>query len=195
MRAGIIIQGPATMSKKRICLGQIGAANGIKGHVRVKPFTGEPEALGDYGPLEDETGLNSFKIASLRPIKGGMLVVKFKGINDRNAAEALNGVKLYISRDRLPELETDDDFYVEDLMGLRALDPGGTSLGAVIAIHNFGAGDLLEIRPERGPSVLVPFTKTAIPVISLDQNRIIVNPAEAGLLDDDRLESGEDATT
>jgi len=183
------------MSKKRICLGQIGAANGIKGHVRVKPFTGEPEALGDYGGLEDETGLNSFQIASLRPIKGGMLVVKFKGINDRNAAEALNGTKLYIDRDRLPDLEEDDDFYVEDLIDLEAIDPDGTSLGAIIAIHNFGAGDLLEIRPERGASKLLPFTKAAIPIISLDQKHVVVNPAEAGLLDDDGLESGEDAAT
>ena len=90
------------MTQKRICLGQIGKANGIQGHVRVKPFTSEPEALSDYGKLEDESGNTAFKVASLRVIKDGMLVVKFKGTNDRNAAEALNGTKLYIYRDKLP---------------------------------------------------------------------------------------------
>ncbi|MEP2942386.1 MAG: ribosome maturation factor RimM [Hyphomicrobiales bacterium] len=170
---------------KRICLGQIGAANGIKGHVRVKPFTGEPEAFGDYGSLEDESGKNRFKIAALRPIKGGMLVVKFKGINDRNQAEALTGTKLYIDRDRLPDLDEDDDFYIEDLIGLQTVDTEGNSLGEVTLIHNFGAGDLLEIKPDHAPTVLVPFTKAAVPTVSLSEKKIVISLAEAGLDGDD----------
>ena len=170
---------------KRICLGQIGAANGIKGHVRVKPFTGEPEAFGDYGSLSDEAGINRFKISTLRPIKGGMLVIKFKGINDRNQAEALNGTKLYIDRDRLPEIDDEDDFYFEDLVGLQAFDRDENPLGVVITLHNFGAGDLLEIKPDHGPTALVPFTKAAVPVVSLSDKKIIISLAEAGLLPDD----------
>lgn len=180
---------------KRICLGQIGAANGIKGNVRVKPFTGEPEAFGNYGSLQDESGKNRFKIASLRPIKGGMLVVKFKGINDRNQAEALTGTKLYIDRDRLPDLDDDDDFYVEDLIGLSTYDTEDNPLGVITVIHNFGAGDLLDIKPDHGPSVLVPFTKAAVPAVLLDNKKIVVSLAEAGLLaGDDDADEADDAS-
>lgn len=177
---------------KRICLGQIGAANGIKGHVRVKPFTGEPEAFGDYGSLQDESGKNRFKIAALRPIKGGMLVVKFKGINDRNQAEALTGTKLYIDRDRLPDLDEDDDFYIEDLIGLKAVDTEGNPLGEITLIHNFGAGDLLEIKPDHGPTMLAPFTKAAVPTVALSDKKIVISLVEAGLNDDD--DEPEDAS-
>lgn len=177
------------MTSKSICLGQIGAANGIKGHVRVKPFTQEPEAFGDYGKLQDETGAKSFKVASLRPIKGGMLVVKFKGINDRNAAEALTGTKLYIDRGLLPDLEEDDDFYVEDLIGMEAFDTEKSSIGHVNVVHNFGAGDILDIKPERGPSVLVPFTKSAVPHVHMSERKLVINLAQAGLEPDDQEQS------
>lgn len=172
------------MTSKRICLGQIGSAHGIKGHVRLKPFTGEPEAFGDYGRLDDEAGTTAFKITALRPIKGGMLVVKFKGINDRNAAEALNGVKLYVDRERLPVLEDIDDFYVEDLIGMSVIDLAGTSYGTVISVDNFGAGDLLDIKVKNGPSVLVPFTRKAVPKVALGTRCITLDPAAAGLLDE-----------
>lgn len=170
--------------KDRVCLAQIGAANGIKGHVRVKPFTEAPEALNEYGKLEDEAG-KSFKLSSLRVIKGGMLVVKFKGINDRNAAEELTGVKLYVDRDALPELDEEDDFYVEDLIGMTARDLENIPLGYVTTVHNFGAGDLLDIKPERGPSVLVPFTKAAVPELSLSTRELVVDLQAAGLLSDE----------
>ncbi|MBA4784023.1 MAG: ribosome maturation factor RimM [Rhizobiales bacterium] len=177
---------------KRICLGQIGAANGIQGHVRVKPFTGEPEALGDYGSLEDETGTRRFRINALRPIKGGMLIVKFDGIRDRNEAETLNGVKLYIDRALLPALEDEDDFYVEDLIGLAVDDLGGQSLGIVVSVHNFGAGDLLDVKPARGRSFLVPFTKAAVPTVAMAERRIVVDIDAAGLTaeEDDGDERG-----
>lgn len=170
--------------RKRICLAQIGAAHGIKGHVRVKPFTEDPEGLANYGKLETETGDRSFKIAGLRAIKGGMLVVKFKGVNDRNEAEALNGVKLFIDRDLLPDLNDDDDFYIEDLIGLAVADTDGNALGTVLNIHNFGAGDLLDVKPPRGPSLLVPFTKAAVPDVSLTERLVTVDRELAGLLDE-----------
>ena len=169
------------MTQKRICLGQIGKANGIQGHVRVKPFTSEPEALSDYGKLEDESGNTAFKVASLRVIKDGMLVVKFKGTNDRNAAEALNGTKLYIDRDKLPEIDDEDDFYVEDLLGLKVVTSKGDAFGTVQNIENFGAGDLVEIRPIKGPTVFVPFTKDAVPHLDFNAKQITIDLEIAGL--------------
>lgn len=182
------------MNSKRICLGQIGAANGIKGHLRVKPFTEEPEAFGDYGKLEDETGTRKFKINSLRPIKSGMLVVKFEDINDRNTAEALTGTKLFVDRIKLPDLDDEDDFYIEDLIGLSVFDTNEISFGKVVDVHNFGAGDLLDVKPDRGPSVLVPFTKAAVPKLSLKANRLIISLNEAGLVADDDETSGQEET-
>ncbi len=170
------------MTQKRICLGQIGAANGIKGHVRLKSFTEIPEAFGDYGRLENEEKTETFKISTLRPLKGNMLVVKFKGINDRNEAERLNGTKLYVDRTLLPDLSDDDDFYVEDLIGLKALNENDEELGTIITVHNFGAGDLLDIKPEKGPSLLIPFTKKAVPNLSLSNGLIVIDEKEAGLL-------------
>ena len=175
------------MTQKRICLGQIGKANGIQGHVRVKPFTGEPEALSDYGKLEDESGQTNFKVASLRAIKGGMLVVKFKGVNDRNAAEALNGTKLYIDRDKLPDVDDEDDFYVEDLLGLDVVTTTGDAFGRVANVDNYGAGDLIDIKPDNGPSVLVPFTKHAVPEVDLAGRKITIDTDAAGLNGDNKV--------
>ena len=175
------------MTKKRICLGQIGKANGIQGHVRVKPFTGEPEALSDHGKLEDESGKTSFKVASLRAIKGGMLVVKFKGVNDRNAAEALNGTKLYIDRDKLPDVDDEDDFYIEDLLGLDVVTTSGEAYGQVANVDNYGAGDLIDIKPDNGSSVLVPFTKEAVPEVDLAGRKITIDPEAAGLNSDNEV--------
>ncbi|MEM8794202.1 MAG: ribosome maturation factor RimM [Pseudomonadota bacterium] len=182
-----------------ICLGQIGAAHGVKGHVRVKPFTETPEGLADYGPLRNESGEAGLKVSTLRVIKGGMLVIKFKGVNDRDAAEALNGTKLFVERARLPGLDDEDDYYVEDLLGLEAVDLSGTPLGTVRAVHDFGAGDILDIKPEFGPSLLVPFTKKAVPIVDFDGHRLEVDRVEAGLFgetedeDSGHRESDEDA--
>ncbi|MEM8839421.1 MAG: ribosome maturation factor RimM [Pseudomonadota bacterium] len=167
-----------------ICLGQIGAAHGVKGHVRVKPFTETPEGLADYGPLRDENGEAAFKVSTLRVIKGGMLVVKFKGVNDRDAAEGLNGTKLFVERARLPGIDDEDDYYVEDLLGLEAIDLSGIPLGTVQAVHDFGAGDILDIKPEFGPSILVPFTKKAVPTVNFEDHRLEVDRIEAGLVEE-----------
>ena len=173
-----------------ICLAQIGAAHGIKGHVRVKPFTEVPEGLSDYGQLFTEDGSNKYKIAFLRAIKGGMLVVKFKGVNDRNQAEALNGTKLYIERSRLPELE-DDDFYIEDLVGLDVKTTDDEPFGKISAVQNFGADDLLEVRPTKGKSEFIPFTKAAVPEVSIANGFIRISLEEAGLISNDDDEEGE----
>jgi 16S rRNA processing protein RimM len=160
---------------------RIGAAHGIKGEVRVKSFTAEPLALAAYGPLEAADG-RRFTITAARPAGASpdMLVVRFQGIADRNAAEALNGLELTVPRERLPEPD-EDEFYHADLIGLDAVTPSGAPLGTVVAVPNYGAGDLLEIAPPRGPSLLIPFTRAAVPEIDLSARRVTVDPpAEVG---------------
>lgn len=166
-----------------VLVARIGAAHGIKGEVRIKAFTADPAALAGYGPLQAPDG-RRFEIETLRPAAGtspDMLVVRLKGVRDRNAAEALNGLDLLVPRDRLPAPE-DDDFYHADLIGLAAVTPDGTSLGTVVAVPNYGAGDLLEIAPKSGATVLVPFTHAVVPEVDIAGGRVVVDPP-VGLLD------------
>ena len=160
----------------RVLLAAIGAAHGVRGEVRVKPFTADPLALGEYSPLLAEDG-RAFEIERMRPAKN-VLVVKFRGIDDRAAAETLNGVALHAERGALPPTEA-DEFYHADLVGLAAESEAGEALGTVAAVLNFGAGDILEIQPIHGPPLLVPFTKAAAPDIDIAAGRIVVIlPAE-----------------
>jgi len=126
----------------RICVAQIGAAHGIRGEVRLRSFTQDPMAITAYGPLESEDGTQRFEIEALRPAKDHF-VARLAGVPDRDAAEKLTNIKLYVSRDRLPPIEDDGTFYHADLIGLAAVTPDGAALGTVTAIHNFGAGDLV----------------------------------------------------
>ena len=165
------------MAGARICLGQIGAPHGVRGEVRLHSFTAEPKAIATYGPLETEDG-RVFKIESLRPAKHAF-VAKLSGIDDRNAAEQLANTKLYVSRERLPELAEADEFYHADLIGLRALDRAGKECGTVVAVHNFGAGDLIEVRPPTGGNTeLVPFDTTHVPEVDIASGRIVVHPPD-----------------
>src|SRR5204863_1872239 len=132
------------MAAERVCVAQIGGAHGIRGEVKLKSFTADPLALKDYAPLETEDGAASFEIESLRPVKG-YLVAKLRGVPDRSAAERLTHAKLFVPRQRLPT-PADEEFYHADLVGLRALTREGRELGTVHAVHNFGAGDILELR-------------------------------------------------
>src|SRR5271154_3643685 len=127
-----------------VCLGQIGAAPGVRGEFRLRSFTAEPQAIANYGPLESEDG-RVLEIESLRPAKDHF-VARFSGIADRNAAERLANIKLYVPRDRLPAPHAADEFYHADLIGLAAVDAAGRPIGTVVAVHNFGAGDLIEVR-------------------------------------------------
>ena len=169
----------------RVVVAHIGAAHGIKGEVRVKSFTARPADIAAYGPLEAADG-RRFEIAALRPAAGtspDMLVVRFAGIDDRNRAETLNGLELSVPRDRLP-LAAEDEFYHADLIGLAAATPDGATLGTVIAVQNYGAGDLLEIAPPRGETLLVPFTRAAVPEVDLVARRVVVDlPPRAGSTD------------
>ena len=164
----------------RILLGKIGAAHGIKGEVRIATYTASPEAIADYGPLDtDRPGL-SVTIVSARA-QNNVVVARIKGIADRGAAEALNGVSLFIDRARLPDHEDEDDFYHADLLGLEARLENGTVLGTVVALPNFGAGDLIEIRdPVSGDTFLYPFTKAVVPDVRLGEGYLtIVIPLDA----------------
>jgi 16S rRNA processing protein RimM len=160
----------------RIRVARIGAAHGIRGEVKVWSFTQDPLAVANYGPLETEDGARRFEIETARPAKDH-LVARLKGIADRNAAETLRNTDLYVPRDRLPPIEEADTFYHADLVGLAAVGQDGAALGTVTGIHNFGAGDLIEIEPGAGGErLLLPFNETTVPTIDLAAGRIVVVP-------------------
>jgi 16S rRNA processing protein RimM len=164
------------MAGARICLGQIGAPHGVRGEVRLHSFTANPTAIATYGPLETEDG-RVFKIESLRPAKHAF-VAKLSGIADRDAAERLANTKLYVPRERLPEPAEADEFYHADLIGLRAVDCAGRECGTVVAVHNFGAGDLIELRPVDGSATeLLPFDAATVPEVNVRGGTIVINPS------------------
>ncbi len=160
----------------RICVGAIAGSFGVKGEVRLKSFCAEPEAIASYGPLFTEDGARSFSVTLTRPVSGG-LGARLAGVATKEAADALRGTALYVARDRLPRLP-DDEFYHSDLIGLEARDTGGVLLGRVTAVHNHGAGDLLEIGVAGRESLLLPFTRAAVPTVDLAAGRIVVDPPE-----------------
>jgi 16S rRNA processing protein RimM len=167
-----------TPRDQRICVAQIGAPHGVRGELKLWPFTADPHAVRDYGPLETEDGAVRFEIEALRAAKDH-LVVRLKGVNDRNAAERLTNIKLFVSRERLPAMNADDEFYHADLIGLGVFLADGSRLGTVVAIHDFGAGDIIELRPEQGgDTVMLPFTAATAPVVDVAQGRIVIDPPE-----------------
>ena len=164
------------MPGARICLGQIGAAHGIRGEVRLRSFTAEPTAIAAYGPLETEDG-RIVTIETLRPAKD-FFVAKLSGVADRHAAERLTNTKLYVPRERLPEPEAPDEYYHADLIGLRVVDRAGRQYGTVVAIHNFGAGDVIEVRVETSNKTeMLPFDAAIVPEVNLPAGTIVVNPS------------------
>jgi 16S rRNA processing protein RimM len=162
---------------ERICVARIGAAHGIKGEVKLWSFTADPAAVKDYGPLESLDGTLRFEIEALRPARDH-LVARLSGVRDRDAATRLTNVDLYVPRDRLPA-PAQDEFYHADLIGLRAESRDGAELAAIVAIHDFGAGDLLELRPLGSSStVLMPFNDATVPVVDIAGGRIVIDPPE-----------------
>jgi 16S rRNA processing protein RimM len=161
-------------SSRKLLMGRIGAAHGIQGEVRIQSFTEDPLALGSYGPFSTNRPGLTIEIEKARGTTN-MLVARIKGIRDRTAAEKLNGVELFIDRDRLPPTEDEDDFYHSDLIGLEARLGDGSVLGKVIAIPNYGASDLIEVRDERtGDTFLYPFTKAVVPTIRVDDGYLVI---------------------
>ncbi|KAA3451287.1 ribosome maturation factor RimM [Mesorhizobium sp. SARCC-RB16n] len=161
----------------------IGAAHGIKGELRVKTFTGDPMALADYGPLYARDG-RVFQITDIRPANT-VVVVRFKGVSDRNAAEALAGTELFVDRSMLPDDGEEDEFYHADLIGLEIRDDTGAAIGKVVAVHNFGGGDILDVTLAGRKGVLIPFTQAAVPQVSIAEGFVRVDPVAAGLVEDE----------
>jgi 16S rRNA processing protein RimM len=161
----------------RICIGAIAGAFGVAGEVRLKSFCSEPADIGSYGPLTTEDGSRQFRITLTRPVAGGF-GARIAGVTTRDQAEALRGTSLFVTRDKLPSLP-DDEFYHADLIGLEAFDTGGEHLGKVTAVHNHGAGDIIEISPTRHKSaLLLPFTKAIVPNVDIGASRLIVDLPE-----------------
>jgi len=159
----------------RVCVGAIAGAFGVAGEVRLKSFCADPAAIGTYGPLFTEDGSRSFKVKLTRPVAGG-LGARLSGVATKEDADSLKGTTLWVSRDRLPAAG-DDEFYHTDLIGLEVRDTGGAMLGRVGAVHNHGAGDLLEVIGPTG-TLLLPFTKAIVPTVDLTAGRIVVDPPE-----------------
>ncbi len=159
---------------ERVRVARIGAAHGVRGEVKLWPFTQDPLGVADYGPLENEKGTQRFEIETLRAAKDH-LVVRLKGVADRNAAEALRNTDLFVSRDKLPLIQEEDTWYHADLVGMAAVTPDGVPLGNVTAIHNFGAGDLIEIATAAGGEpLLLPFTELVAPNIDMALRQITI---------------------
>ena len=163
--------------KDRVCVATVGAAHGTAGEVRLWPFTGRAGDVAAYGPLETADGTRRFAIVSLRRSRD-CLIARLEGVTSRTMAEALCNTDLYVPRERLPEPET-DEFYHADLIGLAAKDTAGGAVGTVVAVHNFGAGDIVEIAPVTGgETVMHPFSRAAVPVVDVAGGRIVVAPPE-----------------
>ena len=164
----------AVMDKARVLVGIFGAPHGVRGQIRLKSFTGVPEAIAGYGALGDAAGSRRFVVTALRLLKGDMFVATLEGVDQREAAVALNGVELFVPRAALPVADA-EEFYHADLIGLRAEAVDGALLGTVRNVLNFGAGDILEIAPAAGGEMLVlPFTKAVVPVIDVAGGRLVV---------------------
>lgn len=178
---------PNNKTTNRILVGEISGAHGIRGDVLVRAYTGAPEAIASYGPLTDAAGQRSFTLRVVRVTSKG-IVARIGGIEDRNAAEPLRGTKLYINRDRLPESES-AEYYYADLIGLRAVASDGSALGKIVSVQNFGAGDLLELKPGDGTETeFIPFEDRWVPAVDLAAGTIVINRPELTGSDDEDAE-------
>jgi 16S rRNA processing protein RimM len=173
----------------RVCVGAIAGAHGVRGQVRVKSFTADPADVAAYGPVESEDGARRFRLTVVGEAKG-LVIARLDGVTDRNQAEALRGTKLYVPRDRLPETD-EDEFLYSDLVGLKAEGLDGSVIGTVRGVADFGAGELLDIGLASGGSVMVPFTKAAVPVVDIAGRRLVVDPPEYAPDEEEEGREGE----
>ena len=162
---------------ERVLLGRITGAHGLKGEVKIATFTAAPEDLATYGPLSSADGTRVFEIASLRGSGGAAVIARLLGVADRSSAESLCGTELFVARVVLPPASA-DEYYHSDLIGLTAISPDGETLGQIVAVQNYGAGDLLELRPVSGRQTeLIPFEYAHVPKVDLEEGRLtIVKP-------------------
>ena len=170
----------------QICVARIGAAHGVRGAVKLWTFTEDPFAVTRYGPLSTKDGARQFEVTQARESKDH-LVATFKGVTTRNEAERLNGIELSVAREKLPATQ-DDEYYHADLIGLAAVTSTNEPLGEVIAIHNFGAGDIIEIAPPTGATIMLPFSNAVVPTVDLAAGRVVIELPE-DVNGDDRNEA------
>jgi 16S rRNA processing protein RimM len=160
-----------------VCVARIGAPHGVRGAVKLWTFTEDPLAVKRYRPLTTKDGARSFEVTEVREAKGH-LVAALKGVVTREEAARLNGVELYVAREKLPAAAA-DEYYHADLIGLAAVNSADQPIGRVTAIHNFGAGDIIEIAPPDGATMLLPFTNAVVPVVDIAAGRVVIElPAE-----------------
>jgi len=171
-----------TDAPKRVCLGVVTGPHGVQGAVRIKSFTAAPEDVARYGPLADGSGVRHFELRLIGAGKG-VVIARLSGVVDRNQAEALRGLRLYLPRSALPQPDA-EEYYHADLIGLEVVLGDGTPVGRVHAIHDFGAGDTLELTRAGAPPLMVPFTRAVVPSIELSAGRLVLDPPP-GLLDED----------
>jgi 16S rRNA processing protein RimM len=175
---------------ERVCVGVILGAHGLKGAVRIKSFTERPVDVAAYGAVEDEAGLRRFRLRLVGETKGAVMA-QIEGVGERNAAEALKGLKLYVARSTLPPPE-EEEFYCSDLVGLAAALADGTPMGKVKAVYDFGGGDIIEIDGPNG-ALMLPFTKAAVPLVDVAGGRLVIEPpVEVEALGDENEDGGND---
>ena len=175
------MQSKEAVSAHLICMAEIVGVHGVRGMLKLKVFSDSPENLPDYAPLCDAAGKKEFTFLTFQPHQN-IYLVTLENIKDRDQAEKLRGTKLYIPRDRLPEIKDKNTYYYADLVGLAAKDANGAVIGKIIQVANFGSADLLEIKPLKGASYYVPFTKAIVPNVNIEKKEatVLVPP---GLLD------------
>lgn len=170
------------MPSTLVLLGRFGRAHGVKGEVRLQSFTADPLAIARYSPLSTADGARVFKLTAVKPAKD-MLIARVAGVDGREAAEALNGTELFAPRERLPAPTEDDEFLMADLIGCTVVLADGSAFGSIVDVPNYGAGDLIDIKPASGgASVLLPFTKAFVPVVDVAARHVVIDPP-AGLFD------------
>lgn len=175
---------------RRICLGKIATAHGVRGLVKLHVYGDDPHSFEKYGALYTaETGSDTLTLR-LKGRAGGQWLAQVDGVDDRNAAETLRGKQLWLDRDKLPP-PADNEFYHVDLIGLAVHDESGARIGSVIGVENFGAGDLLDIRPDIGESFYLSFTKDNIRSIDLAAKKIIASMLDSIAGDDENEETDE----
>jgi 16S rRNA processing protein RimM len=160
---------------RRLCLGVVVGTHGVRGVVKIKPFTEDPRDVGAYGPLTDESGRRSYEL-TVHGVHKGSLLAGIAGIDDREAAQALKGLRLHVDRSALPEVAEEDAFYYADLLGLRVEGVDGTDYGRVTHVDDHGAGDVIEVTDARGKIRVWPFTKEIVPTVDLANGRLTVDP-------------------
>jgi 16S rRNA processing protein RimM len=167
---------PGIVGQGLVLLGRFGAPHGVRGEIRLQSFTADPLAIAGYDGLTDKSGARKFTLTAVRPQGKDMLVAKVAGVDGRTGAEALTGVELYVPREKLPAPE-EEEFYIADLVGLRAETPDGAELGMIVAVRNFGAGDILEIAPaDHSETAFYPFTRAVVPIVDIAQGRVVIAP-------------------